>query len=163
MSSAVRKVLPLAIAAATVASAAWGARATLRGKPWYRALRKSRLTPPDAAFGPVWTVLYGLEAISAIRVGRASPSTERSRALALWATQQGLNALWSPLFFGRHRARAALADIVLLGATLEGYRRAARRVDPLAAGLVVPYLAWVGFATFLNAQVVRKNPRALSA
>ena len=61
------------------------------------------------------------------------------------------------------RARAALADIALLGATLEGYRRAARRVDRVAAGLVVPYLAWVSFAAFLNAQIVRHNPRLLGA
>ena len=159
MSSIIRKTLPVAIAAVTVLSAGWGARATLRGKPWYRTLRKSRLTPPDSAFGPVWTALYALEAVSAIRIGRAESSPERSRALALWAAQQGLNAAWSPLFFGQRRARAALADIALLGATLEGDRRAAQRVDRLAARLVVPYLAWVGFATFLNAQVVRQNPR----
>jgi tryptophan-rich sensory protein len=163
MSSLLRKALPVAIAAATVLSAGWGARATLRGKPWYRTLRKSRLTPPDAAFGPVWTALYALEAVSAIRIGRAASSPERSRALALWAAQQGLNAAWSPLFFGQRRARTALADIALLGATLEGYRRAARRVDRVAAGLVVPYLAWVGFAAFLNAQIVRQNPRLLRA
>ena len=90
-------------------------------------------------------------------------SPERSRALALWVAQQGLNAAWSPLFFGQRRARLALADIALLGATLEGYRRAASRVDRIAAGLVVPYLAWVGFAAFLNAQIVRQNPRLLRA
>src|SRR5688572_21035423 len=85
MTSLFRRVLPLAVVTATVLSAGWGARATLRGKPWYRTLRKSRLTPPDAAFGPVWTLIYALESVSAVRVGRAAPSPERSRALALWA------------------------------------------------------------------------------
>lgn len=157
MSTLLRRALPVAIAATTLLSAAWGARATVRGKPWYRTLRKSRLNPPDAAFGPIWTALYGLEAVSAARVARASPSPERTRALSLWAAQQGLNALWSPIFFGQRRPRAALADIALLAVTLEAYRRAALRVDRLAAKLVVPYLGWVGFAAFLNAEVVRKN------
>lgn len=162
MPTLLQRVLPIAaIAGATALSAALGARATLRGKPWYRRLHKSPLTPPDAVFGPVWTGLYALEATSAVRVYRTPPSPERTRALVLWGAQQALNAAWSPLFFGLHRARAALVDIGLLGATLEAYRRSAREVDRPAASLVLPYLGWLGFAAFLNAEAIRRNPRSL--
>jgi tryptophan-rich sensory protein len=152
-----------AIAGSTAFSAFFGARATRRGKAWYRVIRKSSLTPPDAVFGPVWTALYGLNAFSAARVYRAEPSTARSATLALWALQQSLNAAWTPLFFGQRRPRAALADIALLWTSIAAYLAAARRVDRPAAALVMPYLAWVSFAGFLNEEVVRKNPRWLMA
>jgi tryptophan-rich sensory protein len=94
-------------------------------------------------------------------VARAEPSPVRTRALALWGAQQALNAAWSPLFFGQRRPRAALIDLGLLWGTLGGYLTQARKLDGVAAALVVPYLAWVSFAGFLNRQVVRKNPRWL--
>lgn len=151
------------IGIATLLTAATGARATARGKPWYRLLRKSSLNPPAAAFGPVWTGLYAASALSAARVYRAEPSPARSRALVLWGTQQALNAAWSPLFFGQRRPRAALLDLGLLWGALGTYAAQAQRVDRAAAALVLPYLAWVSFAGFLNKEVVRKNPRWLLA
>jgi translocator protein len=164
MTSSFRTGLALtAIAAATVLSAVAGARATQRGKPWYRLLRKSSLNPPDAVFGPVWTTLYSLNAWSAARVLRAEPSPARTRTLALWGAQQALNAAWSPLFFGQRRPRAALLDLGLLWATIGAYHAQARRVDRGAAALVLPYLGWVSFAALLNEEVVRKNPRWLLA
>jgi translocator protein len=162
MSILSRSNLALAvIGGATLLSAALGARATRRNKGWYRVLRKSPLTPPDAVFPVVWTTLYGLNALSAARVYRSPPSRVRSGALALWGAQQALNAAWSPLFFGRHRARAALADIGLLSTAIAGYAYAASKVDRTAAALVAPYLGWVGFASFLNEEIVRRNPRVL--
>lgn len=151
------------IGIATVLTAAAGARATQRGKPWYRLLRKSSLNPPDAVFGPVWTGLYAASALSAARVYRAEPSPARSRALTLWGAQQALNAAWSPLFFGQRRPRAALLDLGLLWGTLGAYAWQARKVDPVASALVVPYLGWVSFAGVLNGAVVRKNPKWLMA
>jgi benzodiazapine receptor len=151
----------LAIGGATLLSAALGARATRPNKAWYRVLRKSPLTPPDAAFPIVWTALYGLNAVSAARVYRSPPSPGRSRALVLWGAQQALNAIWSPLFFRSRKARAALADIGLLAAAVVGYAHSASKVDRTAAALVVPYLGWVGFASFLNREIVHRNPRLL--
>jgi benzodiazapine receptor len=152
-----------AIGGATLLSAFAGVRATQRGKPWYRLLRKSSLNPPDAAFGPVWTALYALNAVSAARVYRTTPSSSRSRTLALWGVQQALNAAWSPLFFGRRRPRAALVDIGLLWTSIGAYLYEARKVDRTAAALVAPYLVWVSFAAFLNAEVVRRNAKFLMA
>ena len=151
------------IGLATLLTATAGARATVRGKPWYRLLRKSSLNPPAAAFGPVWTALYASSALSAARVYRADSSPARTRALALWATQQAFNAAWSPLFFGQRKPRAALVDLGLLWSTLGSYLLQARKVDRTAAALVLPYLAWVSFAGLLNEEVVRKNPRWLMA
>jgi translocator protein len=164
MGSSFRSGLAFAlIGGATVLTALGGARATQRGLPWYRRLRKSSLNPPDAAFGPVWTGLYALNGLSAARVYRSEPSQARTRTLALWALQQALNAAWSPLFFGQRRPRAALVDIGFLWASVGAYLNEARKVDRTAAALVVPYLAWVSFAAFLNEEVVRKNPKRLLA
>ena len=144
--------------ALTAAAALAGARSTGRGRGlWYRLLRKSKLNPPPWVFGPVWTTLYGLMSVSAHRIWRQDPSPQRTRALTLWATQLGLNGIWSPLFFGKHRPRAALADLVGLAAAIAGYIRVAAKLDRLAAGLMAPYLAWVGFAGVLNGAIVRRN------
>jgi tryptophan-rich sensory protein len=143
-------------ALATAAAAALGGRSSRPG-PWYRSLRKSKATPPDGVFGPVWGALYAAMAFSAWRVWRRPRSPERNRALALWAAQLGLNASWSPAFFAKRNPRAALAIVAALVPTLAAYVRAAWRVDRLAAAVLVPYLGWTSFATYLNAQVVKKN------
>lgn len=148
-----------ALGALTAGAAAVGTRSS-RGAPrqrWYRRLHKPPYQPPAQVFGPVWTVLYTLQALSAWRVWNAPGGLLRSRALQLWAAQLGFNAAWSWLFFGRHRPRAALVDQLALGVSLAAYLRAARKVDPAAAWLVVPYLAWVGFATLLNEELLRRN------
>jgi tryptophan-rich sensory protein len=129
---------------------------------WYRLIRKSQLNPPDAVFGPVWTVLYGLSTVAVIRLYLAKPSRARGACLKLWALQQTLNAAWSPLFFGKQRARAALLDLGLLWLTLGSLIRKASEVDRVAARLLYPYFAWVTFAGYLNYAVVRKNPSWLT-
>ena len=149
-------------AALTFASGAVGALATGRSRrTWYRMLRKSRFNPPDSVFAPTWSALYALSSVSVARVYAAEPSKQRTQALVLWSAQQTFNALWSPLFFGQRRARAALIDLGLLWSTLAAYANVAKRVDRPAAGLVLPYLGWVTFAGVLNGAIVRKNPRLL--
>jgi tryptophan-rich sensory protein len=144
--------------AATAVVAAVGGRSTKSGRGlWYRLLRKPKFNPPPRAFGPVWTALYGLMSVSAYRIWRSPASPDRTRALVLWTSQLGLNGLWSPLFFGQHRPRAALADLVGLAAAITAYIRVASKLDRVAAGLMAPYLAWVGFAGVLNAEIVRRN------
>lgn len=144
--------------ASTAAVALVGSRATRRGRgAWYRLLDKPPYNPPSWVFGPVWTTLYGLMSWSAYRIWRQPPSPERTRALVLWATQLGLNGLWSPLFFGQHRSRAALADLAALAAAIALYIRTAAKIDRVAGALMAPYLAWVGFAGVLNTSIVRRN------
>lgn len=124
---------------------------------WYHGLDKPPANPPDQLFGPVWAVLYGTIAYSGWRIWRAPKSEDRSRALVLWGTQLALNGAWTPLFFGARRPRAALLDIVALDAAAGKYAEAAAKVDRTAALAVVPYLAWLGYATYLNGGIVAKN------
>jgi tryptophan-rich sensory protein len=138
-----------------------GARSSSARSPWYRALAKPGWQPPPSAFGPVWTALYALTATSGWRAWRSRRPGYR-RAVALWGAQLAVNAAWSPLFFGLRRPRVALADAALLVPAIALYGRAARRVDRLAAALVLPYLAWSGFALALNAEIVRRNARLLA-
>lgn len=154
----------LLIGGATLISAL-GGRALMkpRTKAWYRTLKKPSWTPPDATFGIVWPVLYGLSAYSAWRIWRSPESKARSHALALWGTQMATNAAWTPLFFGRKQPKAALVDIggnVVAGAS---YALQAGKIDRTAGLLMLPYVAWVGFASSLNASVVRHNGSGLLA
>jgi tryptophan-rich sensory protein len=131
-----------------------------RGNPsrrWYRSLRKSRLQPPGAVFGPVWSVLYATIAYSGYRIWSAERSPARTRALAMWGAQLALNAAWTPLFFGARKPVIALADIIALDAHLLAYTVLAKKVDTKAAAAVVPYLGWTAFATYLNGAIVAKN------
>lgn len=135
-------------AGVTAVAAILGGRATRRGRSrWYPRLDKPPFQPPAWIFGPVWTTLYGLIAASGWRVYRRVWAPHRQRALALWGTQLGLNALWPYLFFGKRRPRAALVDSALLLANGVAYVHVARRVDAPAARMFVPYVGWVGFAT----------------
>jgi tryptophan-rich sensory protein len=147
----------LAFAGASLVVAAVGARVTARNKSWYRLLRKSPLTPPDRTFAVVWPVLYGLGALSAWRIARTGESPARTRALALWGTQLACNAAWTHLFFGAHRPAAALTDLALNGAFLAAYAVEARKLDPIAAAMVLPNLGWLAFAGTLNAAAVERN------
>ena len=151
----------LGLTAAVTVAAVIG-RLTMLGKgkptrPWFRALRKPSFQPPSWMFGPVWTILYGAIAYSGWRVMRAPQSRQRSRALQLWGVQLALNAGWTPLFFGARRPALALVDICALDAAAAAYAASARKVDGQAAIVVSPYLAWIGFATLLNASIVAKN------
>lgn len=157
MKTTARNALGLAaILAVTAVAPALGARSS-RPDRWYRSLRKPRHTPPSWVFAPVWTALYTASAIAAYRVWRSGKSRARTRALALWGVQHALNAAWSPLFFGAHRPRAALADIGALLATSAAFLREARGVDPAASWLMAPYVGWVAYASTINAGVVTKN------
>jgi tryptophan-rich sensory protein len=100
-----------------------------------------------------------LIAASGYRVWSSPDSPERTRALALWAAQLGLNAGWSILFFGRHDVRGALVDLGLLRLSIEAYTDAASKVDPLARRLMAPYRGWTTFAALLNTEIARLNPQ----
>jgi translocator protein len=159
-----KSVLALAGFGAAVAAAGWfGARHSpkdLRTKLWYSRLDKPNFNPPDYVFPVVWTSLYAMIAISGWRVWEAESSEERSRALRLWASQLASNAEWTKIFFGQHRPTLALADPVMLEATIVKYILAADKVDRAAALCFVPYAAWVAFAGVLNAEIARRNPDA---
>ncbi len=159
-----KSLLALAGFGAAVAGAAWfGSRYSPkdpRTKLWYSRLDKPSYNPPDYIFPVVWSTLYALMAISGWRVWQGEDSAERSRALRLWAAQLASNAEWTKLFFGQHRPVGALVDIVGLESMIVRYIASARKVDAAAAWCFVPYAAWVGFASVLNADIARRNPDA---
>lgn len=124
---------------------------------WYATLNKPSWNPPNWIFGPVWTVLYAAMAIAAWLVWRRGGFAGQRFALSLYLTQLLLNALWSPLFFGLRSPGLAFVDIVLLWLALLATVAAFWKSRPLAGALLVPYLAWVTFASVLNFAIWRLN------
>lgn len=125
---------------------------------WYDSLAKPAWTPPDWLFGPVWTLLYCMIAVSGWLVWRETGLKGARLAFAVFALQLVLNGLWSWLFFGLHRPDLALVDIVLLEMTILCLIVLFWPISRLAAVLLVPYLAWVAFATALNGAIWQLNP-----
>jgi len=151
-------------AAAVAAVAAAGGASTRRSvSTWYPELRKPGWTPPSWVFGPAWTVLYAQMAYSARRVAR-SAEPERERALSLWWLQLGLNAAWTPVFFGARRTGTGAVIIGALVPAVAATAAASARIDRRAGLLYVPYLAWTTYAAALNLAIWRRNrPSADSA
>ena len=124
---------------------------------WYASLAKPTWNPPNYLFGPVWTVLYVLMAVAAWLVWRKVGFSGASAALILFVVQLALNALWSYLFFGQHRLDLAFIDIVVLWAAIIVVAALFWRVDHVAGELMVPYILWVSFASYLNYVLWRLN------
>lgn len=119
---------------------------------WYATLEKPPGTPPNPVFGPVWTVLYLMIGISLARVWHfATPGPRKRGALVRFFIQMGLNLAWTPLFFGAHLVAVALATIVALWVMILLTILSFKPLDRPAAWLLLPYLAWVSYATYLNA------------
>lgn len=136
-----------------------GARWTVTAIPtWYAELNKPLFSPPNWIFGPVWTTLYLLMAIAVWLISQSAPSPQRSTAIALFVVQLALNFLWTPLFFGRHAVDLALIEIIFLWVFIGAATVVFYRIRPVAAVLMLPYWAWVTFATALNAAILRLNP-----
>lgn len=156
---AVGRVRLLACLALVAVVAAIGGAVTSPAIPgWYRSLAKPAWTPPDAAFPVAWTILYLLMALALWRLwDRAPPSPQRRTAIGLFLGQLALNAIWSPVFFGLHAPLPGLVIVLALVVTLALTIRAAFRVDRAAGWLLVPYLAWVCYASSLNAAIVALN------
>ncbi|MEO7040693.1 MAG: TspO/MBR family protein [Gemmatimonadaceae bacterium] len=146
----------------TFIAAAVGGIASVNSPAFYLQLSKPTWAPPASLFGPVWTVLYLLMAIAAWMVWKERASLTNTRVpLTLYVVQLVLNSLWTWLFFAWKQGALACADIVvlwiLLLATIIGFWR----VRPLAGALMVPYIAWVSFATALSFAVWQLNPGLL--
>jgi tryptophan-rich sensory protein len=146
----------LILAAFIVANA--GAAATgamFRPGEWYR---EPSWRPPDWLFAPVWTALYAMIALSGWVVWRQAGFAGAALPLTVYALQLILNALWTPVFFGLRRPDLALIEIVMALASILATIVLSHSVSPPAAWLLVPYLAWVSFASALNLSIWRRNP-----
>ena len=125
---------------------------------WYDSLNKPSWNPPGWVFGPVWSTLYTMMAVAAWLVWRQGGFSNQRKPLAWFIAQLVLNAAWSPLFFGLHRPGIAFAEILLLWGAIAGTMRAFYPISRPATYLLIPYLAWVSFASVLNFTLWRLNP-----
>ncbi len=125
---------------------------------WYAGLAKPGFTPPNWLFGPVWTTLYVMMAYAVWRI-LSLPKEQPGRTAAVTAffVQLALNCLWSFAFFGAHSPAAGLIVIAALIVAILATIRAFWSLDRIAAWLLVPYLAWVTYATALNAAIWHLN------
>lgn len=147
----------LAAGAGAIVVAVLGASMTDLG-PWYHELKKPDWQPPDWAFGPAWTIIFALAALSAATAWKDAPDeASREWVIGLFALNGFLNVLWSALFFRFHRPDWALVEVGFLWLSILLPMVIFARYSKRASLLLVPYLAWVAFAAFLNYEVVRLN------
>lgn len=125
--------------------------------PWYDEIDKAPLHPPSWVFAPVWTVLYLMIGLAGYLAMAATPSRDRVAVITPWVVQLVLNLAWTPIFFGLERPGWALVDIIALVVMLAATIVVFHRRSTLAAWLLVPYLGWVLFATYLTLGVVVLN------
>lgn len=125
--------------------------------PWFAELVKPWGYPPPATFGIVWTVLYVMLGVALALVLAARGARGRGLAAAVFAAQFVLNLAWSPVFFGAHLMSAALIVIVAMLLAAIATTVLFWRVRPVAGALLLPYLVWLAFATYLNFAFLSEN------
>jgi tryptophan-rich sensory protein len=128
------------------------------GNAWFAGLTKPAAMPPSVAFPIVWTALYILIGLALAAIVVARGASGRGIAIALFAVQMAFNLAWSPTFFAAHRIALAFGVILLAilftVATILAFARIRRR----AAWAMLPYLAWLCFAAWLNHRIDVLNP-----
>lgn len=125
---------------------------------WYSTLNKPFFNPPNWVFGPAWTLLYLLMGISLYLAWISKTGKEKKRqAITLFIIQLSLNALWSILFFGLKSPSAAFIGIVVLWLTIFLTIKNFLRISKVAGWLLIPYIAWVSFASLLNLSIIILN------
>ncbi len=144
---------------ACFAAAGFGMIFTSKAIPyWYRGLKKPRYTPPNWAFGPVWTVLYILMAISVFLIWQEGLSTPGvTIAYILFWIQLTANALWSYVFFTRRSIVGGIINIIILWLLILATIIASWAVSTIAGILLLPYIIWVSIATYLNVGIWMLN------
>jgi len=147
--------------ALTLAAASLGGMASAQAGDFYLQLLRPEWAPPGWLFAPVWTALYLMMAIAAWLVWRDHGFRRAGGALTLFVAQLAVNSLWTWLFFVWHQGALAFAGILLLWALIAATVIAFRRLHVPAATLLLPYLAWVSFASALNYAIWQLNPEIL--
>lgn len=128
-------------------------------KTWYPTIEKPIFNPPNWVFAPVWTMLFILMGIAAGLVWNKLEFNKElvKKGLLFFTIQLLLNALWSYLFFGLNNVLLALIEIILLWLVIYETYHIFRQIDKKASYLLIPYLAWVGFATILTGSIFWLN------
>ena len=124
---------------------------------WYKTLAKPSWNPPDSVFAPVWTTLFIMMGIAAWLVWQRGGLKAAVLPLSLFGFQLALNVAWSWIFFGLHQPGWAFVEIIVLWLAILATTVAFFRCSKIAGWLLVPYLAWVSFASVLNFTIWRLN------
>lgn len=125
--------------------------------PWYFQLQKPSWQPPDWLFGPAWTTIYVLTSIAGVKAWRRADEVQRRYFLGALLLNLVLNLLWSLIFFTSQRPDIALLEVVPLWLSILLMVLLVRDYSPQSALLMLPYLGWVAFATYLNWTIVKLN------
>lgn len=125
--------------------------------PWYFQLQKPSWQPPDWLFGPAWTTIYVLTSIAGVKAWRRANEVQRRYFLGALLLNLVLNLLWSLIFFTSQRPDIALLEVVPLWLSILLMVLLVRDYSPQSALLMLPYLGWVAFATYLNWTIVKLN------
>jgi translocator protein len=150
------KPILVAVAAAVAVSVLGGLSTDIGA--WYRALNKPSWQPPDWLFGPVWTTIYAFTAAAGVTVWRATHERSQHRwIIGLFVLNAVVNVLWSLLFFRLQRPDWALAEVGFLWGSIVLLIVVFSRWSRTAGWLLLPYLLWVSFASFLNWTIVQLN------
>lgn len=146
---------------ATLLAAVIGGIGSASAGEFYQQLTLPAIAPPSWVFGPVWTVLYIAMATAAYLVWRSNVENRTRPVLALFLLHLVLNALWSWLFFAWRTGLGATIGVLLLFVMVLWLTVRFRYYSNVAMALMVPYLAWVGFASILTISIWRMNPEWL--
>lgn len=148
--------------AVCVAAAGIGGVASMNAGGFYEQLSRPAWAPPAWLFGPVWSVLYLMMGVSAWLVWRERGFGGARLALSLFLVQLAVNALWTWLYFAWRQGALAFVEILVLWVLILATILAFWRIRPLAGALLVPYLAWVSYATALTFATWQANPAVLN-
>ena len=149
--------LGVSVVVCLLAGAVGGLATSTSVDTWYPGIAKPSWNPPAAVFGPVWTTLFVMMALSVWLVWRRRAAVDIRPALLLFGAQLFLNICWSVIFFGFRQPGAAFAELVVLWIAIAATVRSFWKISPPAAGLLLPYLGWVSFAALLNFAIWRLN------
>lgn len=124
---------------------------------WYTTIQKSPLNPPSWIFAPVWTSLFILMGISVSIIWFSEKNDLRKKSLQIFFIQLILNTFWSIIFFGMKNPMLAFVEIVVLWFAILYTIILFRKINRKASCLLVPYILWVSFASYLNLSVALLN------
>jgi translocator protein len=144
-----------------VIAAVLGGLASANAGNFYSQLHQPTWAPPGWIFGPVWSVLYLMMSVAAWLVWKIHGFRGARLALSFFLVQLALNSLWTWLFFAWHLGALSFAEIVVLWISILATLISFWRLHPLAGALLIPYLAWVSFATVLAYAMWVGNPALL--
>lgn len=125
---------------------------------WYQTLSKPSFTPPGGVIGTVWIILFILMGISLYIVwNKGTKKKNVKNALWIFGIHLIFNILWSVLFFGLKSPLLAFIEIIILWFLILATILSFYKISKISSYLLIPYILWVSFASYLNLSILRLN------